>query len=129
MKNNNLKIRPVYKVLAFGALLGIAGCKKAEYKNVVFGVERQNCQTVIFIRDTETGVERVYRNYDSVDGNCQYLHVGDTIGFRTDSPEYYNKNRMFNSKNGHITYDADSIGIRRGRAINAMVKKTMGKCR
>lgn len=129
MKNNNLKIRPVYKALALGTLLGFASCKQAEYENVVFGVEKENCQTIIFIRDTATGVERVYRNYDSLDGNCQYLHVGDTIGFHTDTPEYYKKNRMFNSKHARIRYNMDSIDIRRGRAINAMMNQQFGRQR
>lgn len=127
MKNTGVKIRPIYKALALGTLLGITGCKKAEYKNVVFGLEKQTCQTVVFIRDVETGVERIYRNYDSVDQNCRYLRVGDTVSFLTDNPEYYRKNRMFNSKHGHIVYDMDSIGIRRGRAINTLVNQQFGK--
>jgi len=127
MKNNNLKIRPVYKVLALGALLSVAGCKETEHKNVVFGVDHSDCTTVLLVRDVDTGTERVVRACNTANRGVEYLCAGDTIAvFAGDG---YDNKRMFNAKNSKITYNNDSVNIRRGRETNKMLNERFGRQR
>lgn len=127
MKNNNLKIRPVYKALALGTLLGFSGCKQAEHKNIVFGVEPSDCTTVLFVRDIDTGTERVVRACNAANRGVEYLSIGDTIA--VSAGDGYEKKRMFNAKNAKITYNNDSVSIRRGRETNKMLNERFGKQR
>lgn len=127
MKSNNLKIRPIYKALALGTLLGITGCKQTEHKNIVFSTEHLDCTTVLFVRDIDTDTERVVRVCNTANEGVEYLCVGDTIMIY--GGDSYEAKRMLNNKNVKITYNNDSVDIRRGRETNKMMNERFGKQR
>lgn len=129
MKNTNLKIRPIYKTLALGALLALVGCKRSqEHKNVVMFVEDMNSFTSVYIRDVDTGVERVYQDCGPLHNGYNYLTAGDTVVIKTGPKEtVYDTRKVLNRKQVIFLCNNDTIRARQGRAINRMLNQKFGK--
>ena len=131
MKNTNLKIRPVYKTVALGALLVLAGCKRnIVHTNVVLFVEKTNCTTSVYIHDIETGAERVYKDYGETQNMYRYLMTGDTVLVKTaKKEEFYDTRKVLTKRRVDFVCNDDSLRMRHGRAINKMLNQQFGKQR
>lgn len=108
--NQNLKINPKYKILAFLLLLGLAGCRK--HKNVIVDIGTIDNEPVLVLRDVETDIERIYK---AIDDDYKYSALGDIVtvrvGFGWSSERGYKNHRVFNSN--EVWYVNDSIRPRK----------------
>jgi len=131
MKNTNLKIRPIYKALALGVLMTLAGCRrKIEHKNVVMFVDEDRCKISIYIHDIETGADRVFREYGDSECMFRYLKAGDTVLIKTAKNEkYYDTRKILNKKRVDFVCNEDTLSVRHGRKINEMMNHKFGKQR
>ena len=131
MKNRNIRIRPIYKTLALGALVALAGCKrKIEHKNVVMFVDEEKCGISIYIHDIETGADRVYRDYCDADNMHRYLKAGDTVSIKTAKTEtFYDTRKVLNKRRVDFVYNEDTLSARHGREINNLMNERLGKTR
>ena len=107
--NQNLKINPNYKILAFLLLLGLAGCRK--HKNVIVDIGTIDNEPVLVLRDVETDIERIYK---AIDDDYKYSALGDIVtvrvGFGWSSERYYKNHRVLNFN--QVLYLNDSISHR-----------------
>ena len=78
-KNQNIKVRPVYKALSVVAMLmATVGCKNPEHPNVVLDILDTKTDKMALIRDLETGTERIYKFHPDF-LVPEFLRVGDTV--------------------------------------------------